>query len=159
MRGIKKAIERPRNTKLGRLRQKLTATSRMLFWPYCSDKYRKWRSVMPLCLDVKKVALQLLGCQTILWIRSAISSFVEHKSVVCWSSKLSFHTTPFSKSTTLPNGAWDNNSAWTSMKDHESLMVSNSPRCNHQMVTFGACAYNAYQALFSPPPPPTQPRA
>ena len=28
-------------------------------------------------------------------------------------------------------------------------MVSNNPRCNHQMVTFHACACNAYQTLLA----------
>ena len=28
------------------------------------------------------------------------------------------------------------------------MMVSDSPQCNHQMVTFGACTWIVYQALF-----------
>ena len=70
--------------------------------------------------------------------------------VVCWSSKLFFHKMPFSKSTTLPKII----RRITTVHGHqqgpwESTLVSNSPWCNHQMVTFQACACSVYQALFS----------
>ena len=70
--------------------------------------------------------------------------------VVCWSSRISFHKTPFSKSVTLPKIIRRTTTACGHLlykEPRESAMVSNSPRCNHQMVTFGAYACNAYQGL------------
>ena len=76
--------------------------------------------------------------------------------VFCWSSKISFHKTP---SNVTKDNTEDNNGARTSRKDHESLRWF--PIVHDVTIRWLhlARACIVYQALFSSPPPPTQPRA